>query len=125
MKCIYDINPEGQTINVELIGRLKTKELADLSLKIMLKAKELKYKIIFDCRMLKIKITIVEAYYWYAKYYDHIDIGLRSISIAYIVNKENLDFYSFFECTCMNNGIQIKVFQKKTDIFNWIESIKR
>lgn len=123
MKYTYEINPEGRTINVVLIGSLETKKLADLGLEIMLKAKELKYKIIFDCRMSRNKITIAEAYYWYATHYDHIDIELRNIPLAYIVNQEDWDFYSFFECTCMNKGIQLKVFKKKADVLNWIESL--
>ncbi|MBP6610475.1 MAG: hypothetical protein KA206_05220 [Paludibacter sp.] len=125
MRYTYEINPEGETINVVTIGHLETKELADLGLKILLKAKELKYRIIFDCRQSRNKITIAEAYYWYATHYDHIDIVLRNIPIAYIVNKEDWNFYSFFECTCMNQGIQIKVFQEEADGLNWIEKFKR
>ncbi|HEY6913328.1 MAG TPA: hypothetical protein VI413_01540 [Paludibacter sp.] len=123
MKYTHEINPEDQTINVVMEGSLETKEVADLCLKIMLKAKELNYKIIFDCRQSRTKITIAEAYYWYTTHYDHIDIELRKIPLAYIVNREDWDFYSFFECTCINKGIQIKVFQEEADVLNWIESL--
>jgi hypothetical protein len=123
MKHTYEINPESQTINVVIIGSLETKELADLGLKIMLKAKELKYKIIFDCRMSRNKITIVEAYYWYTTHYDHIDIELRHIPIAYIVNKEDWDFYSFFECTCRNKGITVKAFMDENIVQKWLERL--
>jgi hypothetical protein len=123
MKYTYEINPEDQTINVILIGSLETKELAALGLKIMLKAKELKYKIIFDCRQSRNKISITEAYYWYITHYDHIDIELRHISIAYIANEEDWDFYSFFECTCMNKGIPVKTFKEENNVQKWLERL--
>jgi hypothetical protein len=124
MKHTYIINPENQTINVEIIGSLETNELAALGLTILLKAKEINFKIVYDCRKSRTKISIAEAYYWYNTHYDHIDIELRLIPTAYIANKEDWDFYSFFECTCSNKGIPIKVFKEKADVLNWVESFK-
>ena len=96
MKYIYEINQEIQTIIVVLIGNLETKEMASLCVKILLKAKELKYNITFDCRLSRNQISITAAYYWYVNYIDPIDEKLRLIPISYISNKEDLDFYSFF-----------------------------
>ena len=69
------------------------------------------------------QISFAEAYYWYIIHYDQIDIELRKIPIAYIANKKDWDFYSFFECTCMNKGIPVKAFQEENAVLKWFESL--
>lgn len=108
MKYSYEINSATQTINVITIGNLRSKEVAAMELEIRMKAKELKYKIIFDHRLSKNRISIGEAYYWFSTHFDNIDSGLRKIPTVYIANKTDWDFYSFFECTSKNKGIPIK-----------------
>jgi len=123
MKYTYEINTVNQTIKVCTIGELITKEVAAMGLEILLKAKELKYRVIFDHRFSKNRISIVEAYYWFSTHYDHIDNELRYIPTAYIANKEDWDFYSFFECTCNNKGIVLKVFQDENAVSEWFDSL--
>ena len=94
-----------------------------MGLEVLLKAKELKYKVIIDNRHSKNKITIAEAYSWFSNHYDHIDTELRHIPTAYISNKEDWNFYSFFECTCLNKGIRIKVFLDENTASEWINNL--
>jgi hypothetical protein len=94
-----------------------------MGLEILLKAKELNFKVIFDHRFSKNRISIAEAYSWFSNHYDHIDIELRRIPTAYISNKEDWDFYSFFECTCYNKGIPIKVFREQNADSEWINGL--
>ena len=123
MKYTYEINSKNQTIDVITIGDLITEEAVAMGLKIMLKAKELKYKIVFDNRLSKNRISIIEAYCWFSTHFDNIDTKLKCIPTAYIVNKEDWDFYSFFECTCNNKGIVLKVFQDENAVSEWFDSL--
>jgi len=123
MNYTYEINSEKQTINVVTIGDLITKEVVAMGLEIMFKAKMLKYKIIFDHRNSKNRISIGEAYSWYSTHYDNIDNNLRYIPTAYIANIEDWDFYYFFEMTCNNKGIRLKTFQEENAAMKWLESI--
>jgi hypothetical protein len=123
MEYSFKINQENKSIVVVTTGDLDTKKAAAIGLKIRIKAKEMKYKIIFDHRLSKNRISIAEAYYWFSTHYDNIDCELRCIPTAYIANKENWCFYSFFECTCMNKGIPIKAFQDEKAALEWIESL--
>lgn len=121
MTYTYKINSGNKTIVVITTGDLETKEVAAMELIIRLKANELKYKIIFDYRLSKNRISITEAYYWFSTHYDSINSKLRYIPSAYIANKEDRDFYSFFETTSNNKGIQIKMFLDEKLAFEWLE----
>ncbi|HEY6913821.1 MAG TPA: hypothetical protein VI413_04025, partial [Paludibacter sp.] len=79
------------------------------------------YKIVFDNRLTKNRISIGEAYSWFVTHFDNIDYSLRRIPTAYIVNNDDWDFYSFFECTCNNKGIPIRVFQEEGAAMKWLE----
>ena len=122
MKYTYKINSENKTIVVITKGDLETKEVAAMGLIIRLKANELKYKIIFDCRLSKNRISITEAYYWFSTHYDSINSKLSYIPSAYLANKKDWDFYSFFETTSNNKGIPIKMFLDEKSALEWLES---
>lgn len=123
MKYTHEINSESKIIVVKTTGDLTTNEVAAMGLHILLKAKELKYKVIFDHRFSKNKITIAEAYDWFSVHYDSVDTKLRYIPTAYIPNNEDYSFYSFFECTCNNKGIPIKVFQDENAVSKWFKGL--
>ena len=122
MKYIHKINHENKTIVVITIGDLETKEVAAMGLRIRLKANELKYKIIFDSRLSKNRISMTEAYYWFSTHYDRIDSKLKFIPSAYIANKADKDFFRFFETTSNNKGIPIKMFLDEKSALEWLES---
>ena len=94
LKHNYKINTEIQTIVVTLNGDLVISDMVSLGVEILQKAKELKYKVVFDCRQSRVKISMGDAYFLYVDHYDHIDIGFRNVPISYIVNKEDWSFYS-------------------------------
>jgi hypothetical protein len=123
MEYTYEINSESKTINVITIGDLITEEAAALGLEVMMKAKELQYRIVFDHRLSKNRISIGEAYFWFSIHYDNIDRELRSIPTAYIVSEIDWEFYSFFQCTCINKGIPIKAFLDETAALKWFEGL--
>ena len=123
MKYTYEIYSKNQLIYVVTMGDLITEEVVAMGMKIMLKAKELKYKILFDNRLSRNRITTVEAYYWFSTHFDKIDPELRHIPSAYISNKLDWDFYSFFECTCNNKGIRIRAFQEENAAMEWPKSL--
>ena len=113
MHYTYQINHDYKMINVITKGDLIIKELAPMELKISKIAKQLKYKIIYDYRLSKNRISMAEAYFWFSDLYDKVDWELRKIPLAYLVNKEDWKFYLFFECTSVNKGFPIKVFQEE------------
>lgn len=123
MKYTYEINSEKQTIEVTTIGDLTTTKVIAMGLEVLMKAKKLKYKIVFDHRQSKNRISIGAAYNWYSTNYDNIDKEFRYIPVAYIANKEDWGFYSFFELTSKNNGIRIRAFLEETTAMRWLESL--
>jgi hypothetical protein len=123
MEYTYEICSKSRTIKVITFGSLITEEVVAMGLDIMFKAKELRYKIVFDNRLSENRISMAEAYYWFSTHFDNIDAKLRYIPTAYIANKEDWDFYSFFECTSNNKGIRIRAFQEESAAIKWIESL--
>ena len=63
---------------------------------------------------------MAEAYFWFSDLYDKVDWELRKIPLAYLVNKEDWEFYLFFECTSVNKGFPIKVFQEENAVSKWL-----
>ena len=120
MHYTYQINHDYKMINVVTIGDLITKELASMQLKISKIAKQLKYKIIYDYRLSKNRISMAEAYFWFNNLYDKVDWESRKIPLAYLVNIEDWKFYLFFECTSVNKGFPIKVFQEENAVLKWL-----
>ena len=110
MNYTTEINEIDTTIIVTTTGDLKTTETAEMGLLIRLQALDLKYKIIFDFSLSKNFISCGEAYFWFADYYDGINIKFRRIPTAIITNANDADFFEFYENTCYNRGIQLKMF---------------
>jgi hypothetical protein len=123
MEYTYEICSKSRTIKVITFGSLITEEVVAMGLDIMFKAKELKYKIVFDNRLSENRISMAEAYYWFPTHFDKIDIELRCIPTAYIANIKDWDFYTFFECTCNNKGIRLRAFREENAALKWIESL--
>jgi len=123
MTYTYEIDDANKTITVVTEGDLLSKEAAEMGLTILLKAKELKYRIIFDYRLSKNRISIAEAYYWFSNHYDSVDSELRLIPSVYIPNKDDFEFFNFFELTCNNRGIPIKVFLDEEAASKWLKNI--
>jgi hypothetical protein len=123
MNYTFRIDSENKMIHVKTVGDLITKEVVAMGLEIMLKAKMLKYTILYDHRLSNNRVSITEAYHWYSTHYDNIDNVLRRIPTAYIANKEDWDFFSFFECTCYNKGIPIKVFEEECEAVKWLNRL--
>ena len=123
MKYNYKINAEKRTIIVQTIGDLYTIEVANMGLKVLSKAKELKYKVFFDYRQSRNKISIGDAYNWFSEHYDRFDKELKFIPTAYITNSEDWDFFAFFECTSYNKGIPVKVFKEENAVWEWFKGL--
>lgn len=123
MEYACEIDSETKTIKVITKGELTTTETAAMALKVLIKAKELKYKIIFDYRLSINRISFADAYFWYSKHYDNVDVELRKVPTAYIVNEKDWQFFSFFECTNNNKLIPIKIFRNENTIFDWFNSL--
>ena len=122
MKYIYDIINSSKIVEVRVSGDLDIRGAALMGRTIRIKAKELNYKILFDFTQTRNKIPIAEAYFWFADYYDEVDIKLRHIPTAHLSNEEDKPFFSFFETTCYNKCIKVKMFTKKEKAFEWLKS---
>ena len=122
MEFTFEIVNYNKTIVVITIGDLETKGVAEMDLKIRLIAKELIYKILFDCRLSKNRISITEAYCWFSTHYDKTHTELKWIRTAYLANKEDWEYYSFSETTSYNRGIPIKAFLDENEVLKWIEN---
>ena len=121
MNYSTELNENNKTITVRTTGHLKTKEIAAMGVLIRLQARDLKYKLIFDYSLSKNFITITEAYNWFSDYYDTVDLKLREIPTAIIANKEDYEFFDFYETTCNNRGIPIKIFSEDKSAMVWLE----
>lgn len=121
MEYTYGINRNYKIIEVKVYGDLDTRETALMGKTIRLKAKELNYKILFDFTQARNKISIAEAYFWFADHYDKIDTELRYIPTAHLSNEEDRSFFSFCETTCYNKCIKIKMFMEKEKALEWLQ----
>jgi len=122
MEFTYEIINCNKTIIVITTGDLQTTGVVEMELKIRLIAEKLNYKILFDCRLSKNRISITEAYSWFSTHYSGIHNELKWIRTAYLVNKEDWEYYSFFETTSNNRGIPIKAFLDENDILKWVDN---
>lgn len=120
MEYTYEILSDCKIIKVKVIGDLVAKETAALGKIIRLKAKEMNYKILFNLTEAHNKISIFEAYFWFADHYDNIDTKLRYIPTAYLTNEKDKSFFKFFETTCLNKSIRVKMFMEKEEAFKWL-----
>jgi hypothetical protein len=122
MEYTYDIIENYKVIFVKVSGILNVQEVALMGKTIRLKAKELNYKILFDFTHTKNKISTAEAYFWFTNHYDKIDMKLRYIPTAHISNEEDKSFFYFFETTCYNKCIKVKMFMEKEKALEWLKS---
>jgi hypothetical protein len=121
MNYSYNLNSENKTITVITTGNYNARELETIEFQIRRKANDLKYKIIFDYRMSKISISITDFYYWFSNKYDSTNLRLKLIQSAYLVNDNDWDAYTFFECTSANNSIPVKVFLEENAANDWLK----
>lgn len=122
MEYIYEIISSSKIIEVKVSGDLVVKETVLMGKTIRIKAKELNYKILFDFTQTRNKIPIAEAYFWFTDYYDKIDIKLRYIPTVHLSNEEDKPFFCFFETTCYNKCIKVKMFTEKGEALEWLKS---
>lgn len=121
MEYIYDIISNSKIVEVKVSGELDIKGTALMGKTIRQKAKKLNYKILFDFTQTKNRISITEAYFWFADYYDEIDVKLRYIPTVHLSNEEDKPFFSFFETTCYNKCIRVKMFTEKRKALEWLK----
>jgi hypothetical protein len=124
MEYTYEIIDECKIIKVTVLGILTTCETALMGIVVRVKAFETGYKLLFDYRLLtSIQISSGAAYFWFPDYYDKINIKLRHIPTAIIINKTNYSAFNFFENTCYNKGIKLKVFEENEKALEWLNQI--
>lgn len=117
------VNYHKKVIHVVTTGDLILRHFVDVGVEIFLQARELGCVVLYDTRLSKNKISITDAYYLYSSYYDKADPGFRRIPVAYVVAVEDRNFYTFLECTCLLNGITIKIFHEENDVVKWLECL--
>jgi len=122
MEYTSTIDKEKKIIIVRLAGSLTEKDLAPIVLKTRLKAKKLKYKIIFDFRNTDNYISIVDACNWILDHYEKVDANLKLIQTAHITNKKDKDFFQFVETVFSNRGATIKLFEDEKAAIKWLTS---
>jgi hypothetical protein len=121
MEYTYEIDDDYKIIIVTVLGNLITNEVALMGKTIRHKALIMNYNILFDFRNSRNQLSITEAYFWFADYYDKIDLGFRSIRTAHLTNENDKQFFYFMETTSFNRGIKIKMF---TEIEHALEYLK-
>ena len=115
------MNSNNKIIIVQTTGDLFKSEMAEMDKCIRTKANELKYKILFDFRLSKSRISIADAYFWFTDFYKDDERILISIPTAHLSSVEDEDFFRFFETTTNNSGIPIKMFMENKQAFEWLK----
>lgn len=123
MEYTYELIDNYKIIKVKVLGELKPKETALMGKNIRLKAKELNYKILFDLTEAENKVSISDAYFWFADHYDKIDIQLRYIPTAHVTHEKDKSFFSFFETTCYNKNIRVRMFMESKEALEWLRPL--
>jgi hypothetical protein len=121
MEYTFEIINDDKIIKVKVFGELTPKETALMGKNIRIKAKELNYKILFDLTEADNKVSISEAYFWFADHYDEIDIKLRYIPTAHITHERDKSFFRFFETTCYNKNIRVRMFMEHKEALEWLK----
>lgn len=121
MEYTYEIIDEYKIIKVTVLGVLTTREAALMGIIVRVKAYEIGYKLLFDYTLLtSIQISSGAAYFWFPDHYDNISIKLRHIATALLINERNHSAFCFFENTCYNKGIKLKVFMENKKALEWL-----
>jgi hypothetical protein len=122
MEYTYEIIDELKVIKVTVLGALTTSEAALMGITVRVKAHEIGYKLLFDySKLTSIQISSGSAYFWFPDYYDKINIKLRYIPTALLINVRNSSAFIFFENTCYNKGIRIKIFKENESALEWLK----
>ena len=122
MEYTYEIIREDKIIIVTVWGDLTTAETALMGKTIRQKAKTMNYNILFDFRNSRHKLSIGEAYFWFANHYDKINIGFRTIPTVHLINENDKQFFHFFETTSFNKGIKIKMCTEMEHALEYLKS---
>jgi hypothetical protein len=124
MEYTYEFIDEHKIIKVTVWGVLTTHETALMGIIVRVKAYEIGYKLLFDySRLTTIQISSSAAYFWFPDHYDNINIKLRYIPTAMLISKINYSAFTFFENTCYNKGIRIKIFRENKSALEWLNQI--
>ena len=124
MEYTCEIIDEHKIIKVTVWGVLKTHETALMGIIVRVKAFEIGYKLLFDYTQLtSIQISSGAAYFWFPDHYDKINIKLRYIPTAILINEINYSAFIFFENTCYNKGIKLKVFEENQKALEWLKQV--
>jgi hypothetical protein len=111
MEYTYEIIDECKIIKVTVLGVLTTHETALMGIIVRVKAYETGYKLLFDyTRLASIQISSGAAYFWFPDHYDNVNIKLRHIPTAILINK-----------TCYNKGIKLRVFEEDKRALEWLK----
>lgn len=87
-------------------------------------AYELGYSVIYDLSQTRLSATIVEAYQFprnRAALFGEPNRIPKSIAIVY-PDSQRLEFWSFYETTSRNSGLNLKVFDSLSRARNWCTS---
>jgi hypothetical protein len=121
MKYTCEIISDYKIIKVNVVGDLTVNEAASMGKTVRLKAIEMNYKILFDFTQTKNKISIGDAYFWFSDHYDTINSKLRYIKTAHLTNKIDKSDFDFFETSCFNKGISVKIFLETEKALEWLK----
>lgn len=124
MEYTCEIIDERKIIKVTVLGVLTTHETALMGIIVRVKAYETGYKLLFDyARLTSIQISCGAAYFWFPDHYDKINIKLRHIPTAILTNKTNHSAFNYFENTCYNKGIKLRVFEENKKALEWLKQV--
>jgi hypothetical protein len=124
MTYLYKIDKVRKNILVNIKGDIYTLEFAKLDVEVLTLALNLNYKIIFNFKSAIIRIGFGEAYFWFSKHLDNVNLQFRRIPTAHIANDSNERFFYFVETAWSNQGVRIKMFKNDTDALEWMEQFK-
>jgi len=124
MEYTYEIIDELKIIKVTVLGILTTNKAALMGITVRVKAHKIGYKLLFDySQITNIQISCGSAYFWFPDHYDKTNIKLRYIPTALLINERNSSAFIFFENTCYNKGIRIKIFKEHKSALEWLNQI--
>lgn len=121
MKYTHEICTDNKIISVSVSGELYTSEVVLMDKVIRLKANELNCKIVYDFRKAINRISITDAYYWFASDCDLVLFNLIHIPVVTIARELDEPFFDFFELTSNNKGSRIKNCKDEIAAFQWLE----